>query len=376
MHNYRIVFVTYSVSLIYNWVTKLMPHLSECEVLVFHIRNLESIEQSKVLPVKNVDISRLSYKQIMKIIKDFNPSICVFFNFRSIMEQMFLRICKAQNIKTFYLEHGIITKDAMTFKKFRLSNLPNRIKRVYIQLRQYFAYIMLSPNKRHELYIMYEVLMHNYFSLSPFDYYGVFGQRCLNFLKAIFKIDENKNAFIVGYPLFDTEEQAKEAMQKDEKYKNRIIYIHQPFILDHYTSITYDEERQFVLKWADKLVSTDEEFTILLHPRENLEHYYNLYKNTKINIIQSPNNYQVFKQASLVLGHYSTALLYPLYLNIPTYLIDYPQIELQPIFKNIFPHLSLNDNIKQSAIYKYQHKSFLIGTHNTFEYIANEIQRI
>ena len=83
----------------------------------------------------------------------------------------------------------------------------------------------------------------------------------------------------------------------------------------------------------------------------------------------------MFKQASIVLGHYSTALLYPLYFNIPTYLIDYPDITSQSIFENVFPHLNLEDEIPLNQDVEYPNKSYLIGFYNTYEHIAKEIHK-
>lgn len=376
MPSQRFLFITYSVSLINNWVIKLVPYLEGSEVIVLHIGRLEDSKPPKDLPVKNIDISRLSYQQIVKFLTEFKPSVCVFFNFKGIIEQLLLRICKNAKIKTIYLEHGIITKDVMTFKKIKLANLPRRTRRAYIQIRQYFAYIAHSSNPKQEIYILYEVLRHNKFSLSPFGYYYVFGQRCLGVLKNIFKkVEENENAFIVGYPLFEKDEQAKKALLPDGQPKEGILYVHQPFILDHYSSMSYEEERSFIIKWANKLTSQFGKFTILLHPREDLELYQLLYKNTDIDVVQSPNNYRIFKHVKLVLGHYSTALFYPLYLNITTYVIKYPQIEFQSIFDDFFPCLNLNDEIPQRGICEYPHKSFLIGTHNSYEYIAKVISK-
>lgn len=371
--HYKILFVTYSVTLIHNWVIKLIPHLEDCDVLVCHIGSLEDRSPTKVLPVKNIDLSRLTYQQIVDVVNEYKPTACVFFNFKGIIEQLILRICKEKHIKTIYLEHGIITKDVMTFKKIRRKNLFKRIRRTYVQLAQYLAYIAHASNPRTELRIMYDVLRNNNFSLSPFDCYFVFGHRCLEFLKNIFPLEEKKNAFIAGYPLFETNEQVREAQSPETK--KGVLYVHQPFILDHYSPISYEEEKKYITKWYNKLAQFEENFTILLHPRENIELYNKLYSKTGINIIQSPNNYHVFKQASIVLGHYSTALLYPLYFNIPTYLIDYPDITSQSIFENVFPHLNLEDEIPLNQDVEYPNKSYLIGFYNTYEHIAKEIHK-
>lgn len=369
----KILFVTYSVSLIYNWVVKLIPYLFDCEVLVLHIRKLENVSLSQKIPVSNIDITGFSYRRISNIIDKYNPSICVFFNFKGIIEQLLLRICKEKCIKTLYLEHGIITNDVITFKKLKLAHLSKRFKRVFIQLYQYLSFILRSNNPLYEARLLYKTLRHNIFSLSTFDYYFVFGHRCMKFLSKIFPLKENRNAFIVGYPLFESSKQRNEATAKEEQKKLGVLYIHQPFIRDQYTTISYEKERAYLMKWAEKLVPEFGVFTILLHPREDLNYYRALYNKTNIKVIQSPNNYLIFKQSRLVLGHYSTALLYPLYFNIPTYIIEYPHVAMPSIFENIFPSLAFRDTIMLEDTHEYPNKNYLIGMHNTFENIAKMI---
>lgn len=369
----RILFVTYNVSLIYNWVVKLIPYLFDCEVLVIHIRKLEDVSHFQKLPVSNIDITGFSYRRISSLIDKYNPSICVFFNFKGIIEQLLLRICKEKYIKTLYLEHGIITNDVITFKKLKLAHLSKRFKRVFIQFYQYFSFILRSNHPFHEAILLYKVLRHNKFSLSTFDYYFVFGRRCMKFISEIFPLEENKNAFIVGYPLFESSKQRNEATAKGEQKKLGVLYIHQPFIRDQYTTISYEEERAYLMKWAEKLVPEFGAFTILLHPREDLNYYRALYNTTNIKVIQSPNNYLVFKQSRLVLGHYSTALLYPLYFNIPAYIIEYPHVVIPSIFENMFPLLTFQESVVLKEKHEYPNKTYLIGIHNTFENIAKMI---
>lgn len=369
----RILFVTYSTSLIYNWVVKLITYLHDCEVLVVHIQNLEDVSHFQELPVINIDITGFSYRRISSVIDNYNPSLCVFFNFKGIIEQLLLRICKEKHIKTLYLEHGIITNDAITFKKLKSTHLYRRLKRVLIQFYQYFSFIVHSQHPLQEAHLMYEVMLHNKFSLSTFDYYFVFGHRCMKFISEMFPLEENKNAFIVGYPLFESSKQRNEATIKENQKKLGVLYVHQPFIRDQYTNISYEEERAYLMKWSKRLLPEFGTFTILLHPRENLRFYNALYDKTNIKVIQSPNNYLVFKQSRLVLGHYSTALLYPLYFNIPTYIIEYPQVIIPPIFENVFPFLALGESFELEDTHEYPNKTYLIGTHNTFENIARMI---
>lgn len=109
--------------------------------------------------------------------------------------------------------------------------------------------------------------------------------------------------------------------------KEGIIYVHQPLIADGVASISYEDEKNFILELSNVLSPKYGKFTLLLHPRSNLDEYKSRFKDSDIKIIQSPGNYKIFIDKKLVIGHYSTALLYGLYFNIPTILIDYPTMK-------------------------------------------------
>lgn len=374
--SHKILFVAYDVSLISNWVVKLIPYLKDCEVLVFCIRKLQDKDNCLV---DNIDISRFSFREIESCLRDWHPDICVFFNFKGIVEQLLLRICKRRGVKTVYLEHGIISKDVFTFKGLDKDYSIQRFRRVYFQFKQYLSFIYHSTNPIGELYIFFEVLRYNKFNQSPFDWYFVYGERCFNYLKHIYpSADLKKNAKLVGYPLFNIAKDAAEASKLLMEEKEGILYVHQPFILDGITSVSYEEEKDYIMSLQKQYSCKYGKFTILLHPRESLERYKELYKDTDIEVILSPNDFRQFINRKLVIGHYSTALLYALYFNVLTYIVDYPYAAIQPIFKGIFPHFYMDGTPYESneALSNRQNSQWMLGKYNTYEHIAEEIKRL
>lgn len=371
----KILFFVKNISMLETLVFKLHPYLHNCEILVFHNSKMQPGKKQTEVDINNIDVSCLTYSEIKQLLKEWHPDVCVLYNFRGIIDQFFIRICKACEIKTYFLAHGILSDDILTIRKISSQGLWLRIKRISWQLKQYYSLIRHSCSPINELKIFIQVLVKNDFAANPFDKYFVYGDRCLNFLSKFYKLKKNENAFTVGYPLFDSETQKELSVNTAENIVSKgVLYVHQPFILDNYAKISYEEERAFILKMANKLLPTYGNFTIMLHPREDIKHYESLYEGTTINVIQSPNDYRLFVGAQLVLGHYSTALLFALYFDKPTFIIDYPTLKTPTLFKDIFLYSDTKDFSKpvvSNSLFK--NKSFLLGEGNSFEHISNII---
>lgn len=375
---HKILFFVNNLTLLTNWVLKLSPYLSNCEILALHNSCMHPGYKPKELPIKNIDISCLTYQEIKQILDSFSPEICILFNFRGIIDQFIIRICRQNHIQSIFLEHGILSKDVLTFKEIKTKNLSLRVKRVARQFRQYLSLIIHSPKIIDEFKIFFNILLKNKFSLNPFDKYLIYGDRCFNYLAKIYNLKKEVNTYLVGYPLFDSDFQKQDALNHlKEIHKEGVLYIHQPFILDNYTQISYEQEKKFITKLAENLTTHHGKFTLLLHPRESLVKYQQLYKNTNINIIQSPNDYRLFASSNLVLGHYSTALLFSLYFNIPTFIIDYPSLLMPNIFTDVFPYIDMK-NLNKITITSNMssNKEYLLGKGNTFENISRKILQL
>lgn len=375
---HKILFFVNNLTLLTNWVLKLSPYLINCEILALHNSSMHPGYKPKELPIKNIDISCLTYQEIKQILDDFSPEICILFNFRGVIDQFFIRICKQNQIQSIFLEHGILSKDVLTFKEIKTKNLSLRVKRVTRQFRQYLSLIIHSPEAVNEFKLFIKVLLKNKFSLNPFDKYLLYGDRCFNYLANVYNLKKGMNAYLVGYPLFDSDLQKQKALNHlKEMNKEGVLYVHQPFILDNYTQISYEQEKIFITKLAENLTTHYGKFTLLLHPRESLIRYQQLYTNTNINIMQSPNDYRLFASSSLVLGHYSTALLFSLYFDIPTFIIDYPSLLMPNIFTDVFPHVDMESLNKNTIISNMSpNKEYLLGKGNTFENISRKILQL
>lgn len=370
----RIVFVVYNLAFISNWIEKLLPYISHGEFYIFHIGKLQKMSPKTLPDVNYLDCSNLSGPAIRKAVVAIKPNVCVVFNFRSLYEQLLMRICKNVGVRTVYLEHGLVSMNTTKFKKNKIKEaFRNTAYRQLNFLYKYAGYLLSCKAIMREFGIFINVYFRGCFRMSPFDHYYLYSQRSVEKFSSIFDLKDGKCYTLVGYPIFNNQQQKEESSLFIGSGRGA-LYVHQPFISDKFTSISYEEEKDYLLKLANILKPRYGSFIVLLHPRENLSVYRKRFEGTGIDIIQSPNNYKSFADKDLIIGHYSTALLYALYFNKPTVIIDYPHARLDSIFSGYFDYI---DDITKLATYDFgisKHpRTYLVGSQNTYENIAKKM---
>lgn len=373
----KLAFIVYNIAHIDNWIKPLSNYLFDAEITVYNIAEMQCKEFPKNCNgIKNCDISQMSGSEIKKKLKAENPDACVFLNFRSMFELLMQRICKDLEIPDFYLEHGIFNSNNVSFSGSRKKNeISVTLQRQYVFVRKYIGFITCSKHPKQELEVWYNVFLKGKLGTSPYTRYFVYGERCKSKLSVLYGLNDY-NTILMGYPLFHSKEEEQKLFSIPVSQRTGILYIHQPFIKDKYTSIGYDEEKDYLVRIAENLTQKYGNFTILLHPREDLKEYYKRFRETGIKVIQEPNNYNCFMDKRICIGHYSTALLFPLYFDIETYIIDYPNAVVQPIFEDFFPHVHDVTEIDDVHTHeKVLNKEYLLGKNHNYQQIAGLIQR-
>ena len=347
--------------------------MEDMEVYVFHIAQLHGMCVKKNYGDNFIDISNFSYKEIKKHIEDIVPDLTVFMSFRSLFELVIQQICKEHNLKHFYLEHGMFSNDTLRFRSNKLKKERKVVIRRQLKfILLSFQRIMFSSRPLLEFILFKNVYFRNKFYLCKHDHYLVYSERSFDCLKNIFKLSLKEVEYI-GYPIFNDYRQKKECDEL-EKNKDGILYVHQPLISDGLASISYDEEKQFLLHISEKL-KTYGKLTVLLHPRSNVNEYKRRFADTDIEIIQSPNNYKIFANKAIVIGHYSTALLYGLYFDKRTIILNYPSMHNDSVFNNIFQYVEDIDKLNIDILTdKSIDKEYILGTNNTFEHISERLK--
>lgn len=111
-------------------------------------------------------------------------------------------------------------------------------------LEKYIGVLYHAKKRLQEWRILQQVYFKNNFKYSPFDYYFIFSQREYSLLSNVFPLDES-NTSLIGYPIFSSEKDKKEATSAGLKMNGEVLYVHQPFILDGYATISYEEEKKY-----------------------------------------------------------------------------------------------------------------------------------
>lgn len=275
-----------------------------------------------------IDISDKSVNEIVGILSDLRPKAFISPGFISIYELLMLRICVMLKIKTFYLEHGLYSKETASLPFGKLINkFASTVKKNLYFLFRYSQFIWLSENSAHEMSVFWNCFRKKRYDLSRFDkalFFSEYGYR---------KIDEmfhynKRDVDFICYPLSKSDNEfrkyqeiAKIPLPGDKK----ATYIHQSFILDSLVKWSYQDEKEYIVGIADHLREYGYSLQVQLHPRSDYEMYRKMFEDTDIEIVKGMSR-EDFKRFSLVVGHYSTALLYSIFFRIPILILDYPGV--------------------------------------------------
>lgn len=350
--------------------------MEDCEFIIFHIADLQKEKPKMLEGVRYIDVSGMSFSKIDKIVENLDIDLWMNLNFRSLFELFFQRVSARHGIKHIYLQHGFFSQNTLHFKTNKAQkNVKSTIIRQVNFWKKYMGLLSHSKHICDELKIVIEVYFKGHFNSSPFNHYFIFSEREKTFLSKIYSPADSEIT-MVGYPIFsDSEEKSRLNIAPIDK--KEVLYVHQPFIIDSYTNIGYEEEKEYLLAIEKEILKKFNKFIVLLHPRENLEKYKERFSNTTISIVQSPNNYNCFADKSLILGHYSTALLYALYFNKPTIILKYPGTSNDSVFEDYFPVVNhIQDIYSLDVQVGVNDKNYLLGEVNTYEHIADIIKKI
>lgn len=322
----NIVFYVHRTGLLGYFVNPICSFLKEkYDITVFHLDKRNGFSSHGNGDYKTIDISDYSVSKIQQTLKDLVPEAVIFLGFISIYELLILRIATDLGLKTIYLEHGIYSKDtsSLPLKKLIYKFWTTSTKNLFF-LRQYRNFIKRSSVPQQEKQIFKQCVLKKNYSKSKFSkalFFSNYGYKRIN---KLFQYDKY-NIDFTSYPLTYDNESFKEleslALTPLTENKKAIL-IHQPFILDGLTNWGYEAERDYITKVAMEIKKYGYKLTLLIHPRENVERYRKLYEKSNI-IIKQNINKKDYREYSLAIGYYSTALLYPVFLHIPIMIIDY-----------------------------------------------------
>ncbi len=329
------------------------------------------------------DISNMEYQKINNLLKEINPLGIVFYNFLSLFDVLMNRMAKKNNIHTLYMEHGILNE--IHSVRYNILSIGGSMKRYLKISLKYLGFLMSYPAKIvSEIRLIFNIFLRKKFEQIKCDSAIFYSKEAFLEMNKIFKFSPDKVAFS-GYPIFDTKQEARLANNQVEKHF--VLFIHQPVIMAKLTKIDYNEEFIFIIKHAEILKPFSYKLVVQIHPRESLQMYQKGLFHENIEVIQERDMAKLVAKCSFVIGMYSTALFYAIYLNKPILITKYPEFKYDYTFyfKEVGVLLSSPDDLKKElenqsysrkmAAYP-RYKSRYLGENNSFEERAEAILNV
>jgi len=356
-------------------------------IIIFHINSLlnsDSYRSSSIYEHNNlIDIGRLNIKQIDNVLHAINPQLIIDMNFISLISFLLLRLARKNGYKILHLEHGMFNRNHSM--RYRIFDIKTSLYRYFFLIRLYLQLLFDKDLKVSvELRYLYNSLFKHNFTGSTYDF-GIFYSNYSKKEKNKILDINASNIFITGFPLFEFK---NEMFNIDfHKKNNKAVYIHQPYIQDKSTRISYEDEIRFINQLARIFNDHGYVFIIRLHPRTKKEIYHKYLNRNDCKIEHDCPLLQSIANAKVIIGHDSTALFSPVLLNKPVIVCTYPDKNkkriklLDKISHDIYNMNELDLLLKSNKMLKYvpKYKEFIkeyIGNNNSYEYGAQIISKI
>jgi len=335
---------------------------------------------------KLIDIGKKGVKLTIKLIKQLNPIAIIIPGFRGLLDLLMIRIGKFISIKTIYLEHGLTNEFHL---KFAMANKKASVNRYLRITKMFLNFLLINPKSfLNELKIVYLSMFKTNYKLTKFDYAIFYAKNGVDFLNQAFSFDK-KQVFYSGYPFVNNiKDLHSVSCDKEINTNKKILYIHQPFIIDGLSKISYQEETQHFIQISNVFNQFNYDFILQLHPRDSIEMYNRLLAQTNIIIKQSKNLCELFEDCNIMMGFDSTALFVGIALYKPLIILDYPRS--RSFNKTLMEDISIRinnlnelcgilnspDNLKINLQKYDRFIDEYIGRNNSFEHQAHTIDRI
>ena len=371
----NLFFYIHKTGLLEYFINPICQFLSKkYKITILHLNKKNGYPDKHYDGFEMIDISDYNYTQTKKLFLQKQPAAIILPGFISIFELYILRLATSLSVPTIFLEHGIYSRETahLPFKKLLSSHICHILSRNLYFLYRYVSFAIQSKNIRKELSILYNSLKHKDYSETQFSHALFFARYGFEHINQFFHYTQDKISF-TGYPIANTNKEFDFYKQLSTTRKSgKAIYIHQPFIKDQLTAWSYEDEKQMLLSIATKLKEEELALDIAVHPRESLSLYQKLYEGTGIGI-KGKNDKQEYASYDLAIGHYSTAIAYPIFFDKPIWIIDYDTIKAT----ESSPYAPIS-SYKKNKISDYTaFKKFIIGEGSlSFENIADSIVKV
>lgn len=361
----------------------------EFNIILLHTSELsKDLYQGKLAQnstdYQQIDISNYSVFELSRLLKKIKPVATIFFTYQAKYDFLLLELCNYFNIKTIYHDHGILYGDKPMSIKRKLTN--KNWSQNFKFLTHLLSLSLVTKNLK-IIFTFYKVIVNRNFKLLTFSKYIIFSEHNFSILNKILTINK-KDLTITGFPLFINNKELEEIKSKEKL--NKILYFHQPFIKYNITNINFNQEIEYFKKLSTIALKNGFTFEIRFHPSAEIDKYagelkkFNIIINSEINLAQACTN------TSLIFGHWSTAMLIGLPLEIPIFILKYPEVKPEyehfyKIFNNVGSTIDSEDNLSKmlmksknftKILDNFKENEYLIGKTVTYEENSNQLIEI
>lgn len=291
-----------------------------------------------------IDISYYVLQDVIELLKKHNISSITFFTYQSIYDKFFICIAKNLGIKTIFHDHGILYGSKPGKGSFNI----NKIKYIYHILRrtihfkrqsQMLVQSLSAPQK-----VLFKELINDTYCNLEFDKSLFFCLNNYHVHSTIIKLIK-ENIVISGLPVLPKNSDIS-LLQKYVPKGNIVLYIHQPLIKFGFTKLKISEEILYIRNIAKNLKQSNKVLLIRFHPTQDMCKYHEELKSYGIRISENNLLEEDIMQSTIVIGHWSTALLNAFVLNRPIFIITYPKLKSEYTeFNTMFSEISQNGRV-------------------------------
>lgn len=317
------------------------------DLYIIHATSLNRKNKIKLNFPKNINLIDLSYtnfKSIMNLLNIKN-SILFITGHNSLIEFALVNYFKLKNRKCIYIQHGYYLEES----KFFINDYYAVLKK-YLLYSLYFSFALIkNPKLVIDNFLTYLKYKTEY-SFCDINFF--FDKNSLSELRA------SGEKISIGYPLGVN----NNSMELDNEMAT---IVHQCFIADKLSNVSYKEEREFY-KMLTKILKKNgyKKINFLLHPREALINY-ERYKDYNINVIQGLKSQSILFQSNLIIGHYSSLIFHSIFIGKNVIRVDYPGIDNEVKNSGAIPIRKLEESQNVTQYYiSYNGK----GENNTIDY--------
>ena len=326
------------------YFTHIQPFVVEAkkrghETLIFHLDDYYGTSKiSKAdIPAKIFNLKH--YWNYHKLFSSFNVDKLVFLNPGHVFDVFLVDLLKQTNVKTIYLQHGIKSNKIQPNTQVKKVKSNSLAKYLFFYNRIVYSLFHDKMKKRRLKNTIQRIMISLFQGSSDYVSLGIPSAHCdyafvytisdMQILKEKINYLEH-NIFKIGMTFIKPAKTSKK-IEVNEHHKRVVLYISSGLRQASVISIDDSIEQAMYRKLHNEALKSNYKLIVKIHPRENLDKVKSYFTSDKdIVVYKEANLADLVIEADVVLGDYSTALLYAVKYYKPIGLLSYDYFSVFP----------------------------------------------